>query len=85
MSQFCSNQKINRSLDRAQARRAEVERFIKQVESEYRAKNGDQGDVYAYMAGYFGSLLGNIAQAESVAEMRRTFRYSGVELSKNNT
>ena len=81
---FSSNEKLNRSLDRAQARRAAVDEFVNgkvaQLEKEYTEKFGDSSGKYAYMTGYLQSILGTIAQCESVAEMRRALRYNGIEV-----
>lgn len=84
MSKFCSNDAINRSLDRAQARREAVDQFVTNKIAEISAQNiakfGDSAGTHAYMTGYLQSLLGNVAQCESVAEMRRVLRYSGIEV-----
>jgi len=77
MSKFSTNEKINRSLDRAQARRQMVRDFVKSKMDECDRTGTDK---FAYMTGYLESILGSCAQAESIAEMRRVFAYSGVKL-----
>ena len=77
MSKFSTNEKINRSLDRAQARRQMVKDFVKSKMDECDRTGTDK---FAYMTGYLESILGSCAQSESIAEMRRVFAYSGVKL-----
>jgi hypothetical protein len=88
MSKFSSSEKLNRSLDRANERRAAVDSFVNnkiiELSKEYATKYGDPSGnpagVHAYMAGYLQSVLGTVAQCESIAEMRRTLRYSGINV-----
>jgi hypothetical protein len=75
---FSTNDKLNKSIDRAQKRREIVDAAIAAKMQEYDA--GQPSDKFAYMTGYMNSLLGSIAQAETVAEMRRVFNYSGIEI-----
>ncbi len=77
MTKFSTNEKLNRSLDRAQERRKLVKDFVqtKMVECESRGI-----DKYAFMTGYLETLLGSCAQAESIAEMRRVLVYSGIKV-----
>jgi hypothetical protein len=77
MFKFSTNEKINRSLDRAQARRQMVRDFVKSKMDECDRTGTDK---FAYMTGYLESILGSCAQAESIAELRRVFAYSGVKL-----
>lgn len=84
MAKFSTNEKLNRSLDRAQARREAVNCFINEkiadLEREYIEKFGDSSGKYAYMTGFLQSVLGSVAQAESIAEMRRVLRYTGIKV-----
>jgi proline dehydrogenase len=77
MSKFSTNETINRSIDRAQARRQMVRDFVQSKLDECDRTGTDK---FAYMTGYLESILGSCAQAESIAEMRRVFAYSGVKL-----
>ena len=82
---FSSNPKLNRSIDRAQNRRLKVKSFVNtkidttkdRFELEDTQSNASH---YAYMTGYLQSMLEEVATAESIAEVRRVFRYHGVEL-----
>lgn len=84
MSKFCSNVAINRALDRAHARRdtvnAAITMKVAKVSQEYAEKYGDTSGTYAYMTGMLQSMLADIASSESIAEMRRKFKYNGIEL-----
>ena len=81
MTKFSTNEKLNRSIDRAQARRAKVSERVKVITDEYIARQGGNPDgAYAYMTGFLESLLGTVAQAESIAEVRRALAYSGIKL-----
>jgi hypothetical protein len=84
MSKFSSNEKLNRSIERARVRSDLVQKFIEAklvaLENEYNAKFGDSSGKYAYMTGYLTSILADVAKAETIAEMRRVFEYSGVKL-----
>ena len=85
MSKFSTNEKINRAIDRAQKRRQDMNAFvdamIAQKQKEYTEKYGDSLGVYPYMTGYLSSLIGTLAQCETIAEMRRAVNYStGVKL-----
>lgn len=79
---FSTNDKLNKSIDRAVKRREIVDAAIAAKMQEYDAKNpaSQHSDKFAYMTGYLNSLLGSIAQAETVAEMRRVFEYSGIKI-----
>lgn len=78
MTKFCSNDSINRSLDRAQKRREIVNKWVDSKLEETEARFGDGN--HAYMTGYLASLLASCAQAESIAELRRTLAYSGIDV-----
>ena len=85
MAKFSTSEKINRSIDRAQKRRAAMDAFVEgmvaQKQKEYTEKYGDAAGVYPYMTGYLQSFIGTLAQCETIAEMRRAVRYStGVTL-----
>lgn len=77
-----TNDKIIKTIDRAQKRREIVDAAIEAKLQEYDAKypTSQNSDKFAYMTGYLNSLLGSIAQAETVAEMRRVFGYSGIKI-----
>lgn len=77
MSKFSTNEKLNRSIDRAHARRQAVHDLVQSKLDECERTGTDK---FAFMTGYLESLLGSCAQAESIAEMRRVFAYSGVKL-----
>lgn len=79
---FSTNDKLNKSIDRAEKRRAIVDAAIEAKMQEFDEKNPTSrySDKFAYMTGYLNSLLGSIAQAETVAEMRRVFGYSGIKI-----
>jgi hypothetical protein len=79
---FSTNDKLNKSIDRAQKRREIVNAAIAAKMQEYDAAHptSQPSDKFAYMTGYMNSLLGSIAQAETVAEMRRVFNYSGIKI-----
>lgn len=85
MTKFSTSEKLDRSIDRAQKRRELmniiINQKIKSVEAEYRQKYGDTSGVYPYMTGYLQSVIGTLAQCETIAEMRRAVNYSfGVKL-----
>ena len=85
MSKFSTSEKLNRSIARAQKRRElmniVINEKIKSVEAEYLQKYGDTSGVYPYMTGYLQSMIGTLAQCETIAEMRRAVNYSfGVKL-----
>ena len=73
-----TNDKIIKTIDRAQKRREIVDAAIEAKLQEYDAKypTSQNSDKVAYMTGYLNSLLGSIAQAETVAEMKRLFLYN---------
>jgi hypothetical protein len=77
MTKFSTNEKLNRSIDRAQARRQAVKEFVQSKMDECDRKGTDK---FAFMTGYLESILGSCAQAESLAEMRRVFGYTGIKL-----
>lgn len=80
MYKFSTSEKINRSLDRANKRRALMNQMIDAKIKEVAETKGDNV-VYPYMTGYLQSLVGTLAQCETIAEMRRAVKYStGVEL-----
>ena len=59
MSKFSTNEKINRSLDRAQARRQMVKDFVNSKLDECERTGTDK---FAFMTGYLESMLGSCAQ-----------------------
>ena len=79
---FSTNEKLNKSIDRAANRRKIVDAAVEAKLQEYDAKypTSQNSDKFAYMTGYLNSLLGSIAQAETVADMRRAFKYSGIKI-----